>query len=273
MRIKQIYVSPGLKAFADRMYQKYDLVPYTNPNEPAIIYGVFKASPTILQKHKSMAVILWAGTDVLRLLEAYRSPVWHSSTVFRNIAEFPNYFHVCRSNILKRDFDELRMQYRFVRVSPVIPENFPLSPLGFDVYCYGAEKKPEVYGGDWIEQLKIDFPHIRFRGNCLEHETFVPYSQMYNVYKQCFMGLRLTKHDGLPNTVLELALMGRRCVYNDDLPGSIPYQTYEDVKAAIEQEYVKIHQRGDEQIRAQTVDMLHITNDWLQTEWYEGKQC
>ncbi len=262
-------MSPGLSNFADRMYQKFELKPYTNPNEPAIIYGVFRASPLILERHKSMAIILWAGTDTLRLLESYSNETWHSSAQFRSIAEFPNYYHICRSNWLKRDFDELRMQYRFVRVSPVITENFSLAPLGNDVYCYGVEKKPGIYGGEWVERLKRDLPHIRFRGNCLDHETHVSYDQMCDVYKQCFMGLRLTKHDGLPNTVLEMGLMGRRCVYNDDLPGSISYKNYEDVRNAVEQEYTKIHQRGDESVRLQILDMLNITNDWLHTEWYE----
>jgi hypothetical protein len=149
MRIKQIYVSKCLDHFRERMYQKYDLVPYTDPYSPAIFYGGFPTVvSSIIPSHKSIAVVLWAGTDALKLLQAYKQPSWKYSSPYKRMLGFTNCFHICRSNWLKEDFDCIRMQYRFLPVSPVLPEQFFLTPLGRDVYCYGAVRKPKVYGGN-----------------------------------------------------------------------------------------------------------------------------
>ena len=269
MRIKQIYTSPGLSNFEDRIQKRYDLTGYTNPNEPAIFYGCFSASPPMILSHKSLAIVLWAGTDVLRLLKAFAEPDWGQTSKYKEIARRSSIHHICRSKCIKDDFDSVGLKYHFLRVSPVLPWNFQCSKLGPDIYCYGSARKPEKYGGEIIERLKKDFPRINFRDRCLEHETQISYEDMRKEYEKCFLGLRLTMHDGLPNTVLEMGLMGRNCIFNGDLPNALPYETYEDIKKIILQEQTKVGTMGNQNLTEEIRDMLAIGEDWLYTKYYE----
>lgn len=269
MRIRQIYTSPGVADFEARIQKRYNLIPYTNPKEPAIFYGCFSAAPPTILAHKSLAIVLWAGTDVLRLLKAFAKPDWGQTKHYKEIAKRSNIHHICRSKCLQNDFDSVGLKYHFLRVSPVISEYFQNTVLGSDIYCYGAARKPEKYGGEIIERLKVDFPGIKFRDHCLQHETYLPYEKIYKIYQKCFLGLRFTQHDGLPNTVLEMGLMGRNCIFNGDLPNSLSYETYEDIKKLIIQEYNKIGKTGDEVISQKTRELLDIGEDWLDTDWYK----
>ena len=268
MRIAQLYISPGVQTFGDRLKEKYSLRDYTDKDSPAIFYGAFSASPPKILAHRSLAVILWAGTDVLRLLKAFREPDWGQTKKYKLIASKPNIHHICRSACLQEDFDSIGLKYHFLRVSPVLPEYFSVKPLGPDIYCYGVDRKPEKYGGEIIDRLKADFPLINFRSNCLEHETYQDYSQMQKIYRRCFLALRLTQHDGLPNTVLEMGLCGRKCVYNGDLPNALPYRNYQEIKRHIQVEHEKVGSPGDKVISQRIREMLDIPEDWLDTEFY-----
>ena len=81
-------------------------------------------------------------------------------------------------------------------------------------------------------------------------------------YKSCFIGLRLTTHDGLPNTICELGLMGRRCIYNGQLPHSIPYSNADDIVESIEREF-KSRNEDNTLIANDMYDYLNIGDDWL----------
>jgi len=269
MRIKQLYTSPGVQTFGDRLRKKYNLREYNDKNSPAIFYGAFSASPPKILAHKSLAVVLWAGTDVLRLLKAFQESDWGQTKKYKLIASRKNIHHICRSAQLQRDFDSIGLKYHFVRVSPVLPEYFQVTSLGREIYCYGYDRKPEKYGGELIEKLKTDFPYITFRSHCLEHETYRTYSQMQEVYNRCFIALRLTAHDGLPNTVLEMGLCGRKCVFNGDLPNALPYKNYKDIKKHVFSEYNKVGGPGDTAVSVKIRDLLNISEDWLDTEFYE----
>ena len=88
------------------------------------------------------------------------------------------------------------------------------------------------------------------------------------MYRRCFIGMRLTEHDGLAHTVTELGLMGRRCVWNGGSPNAIPYKNVDDVVVAIEaeRECLPDPEMVAEEMRA----YLDIGTDWLDTEWYDG---
>jgi hypothetical protein len=46
--------------------------------------------------------------------------------------------------------------------------------------------------------------------------------KLFEIYRNCFLNLRLTTFDGCPNTNLEMGLMGRKSVFNGKgVPGSI----------------------------------------------------
>lgn len=268
MRICQLYTSPGMSpSFAERMQKKYGLQEYRDRNQPAIFYGFFSAAPPVVAAHKSIGVILWAGTDALRLVSLRKGEKIPRREIVEKVLEMNNVYHICRSECIRRDFEFCKLPYKFVRVSPTYPWLFSPKPLGPSIYCYGQKFKPEKYGAEKVQRLREIFPGITFLSKDLINEP-IPYERMHLFYTQCFLGLRLTKHDGLPNSVLEMGLMGRKSVYNGDIPGSIPYNSFDDIVDTIKEERKKIGCPGSLKISNRIRDMLNISDDWLDTDFY-----
>ena len=92
-------------------------------------------------------------------------------------------------------------------------------------------------------------------------------SQLVDVYKKCFIGLRLTKHDGLSNTVVELGLSGRRCVWNGGSPNAVRWSTVDSVVEAIKAEQLLV---GVENVglHDQMLEFLALPPGWNTAEVY-----
>ena len=59
---------------------------------------------------------------------------------------------------------------------------------------------------------------------------------MNKVYRHCYLGLRLTPHDGVSYQVIELGLMGIKTIHNGDAPSALNYSNMNDVKKFIKKE-------------------------------------
>ena len=270
MRINQIWTATSLRHFDWRMKKKYGLVQYNTDTDPAIFYGLFSSTIPVLQAHKSSVVIIWAGTDaqMLRGWRLHGKPFAKCQQVDR-ILQRSNVYHICRSRQLAKDLDLCGLPYRFERVSPVLVGQFEVGPLGPCVYSYGSDRCREKYGGHIVDELKVRFPNVKF----LSYDPVnivVPYDCIANVYSRCFLNLRLTKHDGFPNSVLEMGLMGRPSVFNGDIPGAIPWRSTEDVASAIDAHVSNVGCCGDTQLSDSIRNELSISDDWLDTDMYGG---
>jgi hypothetical protein len=62
-------------------------------------------------------------------------------------------------------------------------------------------------------------------------------NELKNIYKRCFLNLRLTTFDGTPHTNVEMGLMGRRSIFNGTLPHSIGWSGVDDICQNIMKEY------------------------------------
>ena len=91
---------------------------------------------------------------------------------------------------------------------------------------------------------------------------------MPEIYKSSFIGLRLTPHDGLPETVLEMGMMGRRCVWNGDFPGCYRWETEQDIIDAILKERENIGKTNYKLVE-DINNYMEQGNDWLKTKYYE----
>jgi hypothetical protein len=89
------------------------------------------------------------------------------------------------------------------------------------------------------------------------------------IYKQCFCGLRLTRHDGLSNTVVELGLMGRRCFWNGGSPNQITWSENK-VDAIVKRLYEerKLVGKVNTEVATATKNWLDIGEEWLDTSFY-----
>lgn len=69
----------------------------------------------------------------------------------------------------------------------------------------------------------------------VKEAIYVSPDKVKKLYEKCFIGLRLTKHDGNSNTVQELGLHGIKCCYNGDPnnPSVIEWNSADDVIKSI----------------------------------------
>ena len=156
---------------------------------------------------------------------------------------------------------------------------------GNSIYYYTSLLQPDKYGGSIFniiyEKLKHKYNFIIGTGkeqeqykkkyyrsyNFLNHAKY--YSNMIDTYKKCFIGLRLTLHDGNANTVQELGMCGIKCFYNGDplLKNTITWKKAEDIIKNIEKESITIGKIDDE-TSINVKDYLKPNNQWLDIRNY-----
>ena len=109
------------------------------------------------------------------------------------------------------------------------PSNFNISPLGKSVFCYVPYKRDKFYGIDKIKAVAKQLPTTNFIlaryghkkkpfTNCSTYPLLnVP--GMLKLYRASFCSIRPTRHDGFPQSIAELGLMGRNTgwIYESDM--------------------------------------------------------
>ena len=228
MKIKQCYSAFG--HFGNQLRKKYGLTPYKNKKEPVLFYGCYgtQIEKKLLQ-HESDAVVLWSGSDSSWFI--------NQPKLVERVKSNPKIKHIAWSKWIAEDLDKVGIPYKFIPLTTHKNDDIYPKALGRSIYVY----KPysSLYGGDFYRQIKkklnkqFDFIEAR------NHHVFNR-KELLDVYSKCFMALRMTKHDGLSHTVVEMGLMGRRVVWNGTTPNAINYETVDDVIEAILQEYKKV---------------------------------
>lgn len=264
MKIEQAFI--GNKNFIKPFLTKYGLASYRSDNEPVVFFGLYPMKHlNYVISHKTTVVIIWAGSDILQLNE-------HNVEHFRS----PNIHHIAISSFIADDLKRWNLKYINLPVTPHDYSMFAHCPLGPDLYTYTftpkqCKERSQTYGYNLIEQIQARLPHIKIHMyNC----KTLGRDNIINIYKQCFMGLRFTKHDGLSNTVVELGLMGRKVLWNGTCPNSINYTTIDDIVSKIEAEQHRIKQRmytstNVSAISAEMQKFITLPANWLTTEFYQ----
>uniref|UniRef100_A0A6M3KYM9 Uncharacterized protein n=1 Tax=viral metagenome TaxID=1070528 RepID=A0A6M3KYM9_9ZZZZ len=266
MRIKQMIC--GLANFKTRIANKYGFVPYTTPDEPAVAFGVYHQTTIDKILHSNeLTIIVWAGTDVYDF--CFRPHVLD----YTGITQKKNVRHVAISKWISNDLSKCGIPHICLPVNVVSIDKgkFKPVPLGTKIYCYSFALRPNLYGRAVIDAVKKKLSDIEFIDiNNPTNTANLPFAsdKMSEVYKQCFIGLRPTVHDGCSNTVVELGLMGRRCIHNGWLPGSIPWNRVDDIVRNIREEQKKIGSINN-LLAKQTVKYIDVPDDWLYTDFWK----
>lgn len=212
--IAQVRVSPAIPLYKERFQKRYGLAEYSNPNLPAFFFGLYGQTDfDALNQHRSHAVVIWTGSDILCARQAAEQH--GTKLVFGG-----GVYHVAISQFIANDLDALGLKYVRLPFCCVDESKFQPTPRGKAVYCLLPEHSDEKYGGPLLREIMAKMPGTEFivvNG----HDQFGP-EQMTEIYAKCGVGLRLTKHDGLSNTVVEMGLMGRMVLWGGDTPNARP---------------------------------------------------
>lgn len=225
----QCHISTSLPFYRDRFRQQHGLGFYSNPFMPTVFFGCYSSEDWFrLAYHRGLAVLVWAGSDILQVLKNPGREVFSA-------ARQSNVRHVAISDYMAADLDQLGLPYTRLPLCCVDQRAFsPVARQSADgVFVFLPRGDEAKYGGEVVSEAMRLAPEFRW----VIHDTRDANADaMREKYGRCFVGVRPLAHDGLSNTVVELGLMGRRCVWNGGSPNAIPWQTAADIVAAIRHE-------------------------------------
>jgi hypothetical protein len=216
----QAHISQSLEGLEHGLIEKYGLLPY-NGSTDAVFFGMYRQEDfnKIISHHHSNTAIVWFGSDALNLPFEWTDYIKQTT----NIAV---------SKQVQATLQQKGIYSIYRPINAVIPSYYANFPNGDNLFWYYGNA-PEFYGLELIDEIekRVPIPIVRVGYNELNK------TEIINVYKQCFLNLRLTPHDGCPNTNIEMGLMGRKSIYNGDLPCSIKWDSIDSICNTIETEY------------------------------------
>ena len=223
----QISVSDAVRNFKTKMVEKYNLNEYLDTNTPTVFFGMYNENDyKKFLRHTGQKIIIWCGTDALN---AKKNKHWWD--------ELKKTVNISMSSFIYKSLSFCGIDSNIV---PIVPTKTTLNvkPKGDNIYWYyNSDGKRDFYGGKIINQIKklTNYNIIEAKFNSFDND------KISEVYESCFLGLRLTNHDGLPNTVVEMGLMGRYCLHNGNTPNSIQYdsENINDIIKKIDDQFKK----------------------------------
>ena len=223
MNCDQACISKSLVGLTTNYRKKYKLKPYYDSVKPCAFIGMYRdVDFNRFIKHRSDRILIFAGSDALNLNPDWVEPIKKRATVIYSISQY------VYDTLQSYGIDSVIKRY-----SATIATQWKNSPMGDSIYWYYGIGAETFYGSELIEQIEqqIDIPIIK------AHLGSFTKKQLHDIYSQCFINLRLTPHDGCPNSNLQMGLMGRKSIYNGDLPYSLKWDSVDDIVAHIKREY------------------------------------
>lgn len=249
-RVKQAYV--GARFFRNSFLHKWKLRPLWSNHLPALFFGCYYKQCHIAIRVKAPLIIVWIGSDALHAL---KHPDHYAPLLTRKDIN-----HIALSSMVSATLQKINLPHKVIPITPFTYQEFQPLPLGERVYFYGPLKSPELYGVPAFEKLlpsllKANIPYTWSSNHVYDRE------QMTEVYKHNFCNLRLTSHDGFPNTIVEMALMGRKSAWNGSAPGCTPWHSTDDLLNFIKTEMLR--KEPCLETREEMLDYINIGTDWL----------
>lgn len=255
--IFQYRVSSCLKTFENQFALNFNLKKYFNGHLPCLFFGCYNNDDVkAIKNHRDIRVILWGGSDT----DYSRSE--KTKNILNEIKDLTNTYHLAISNYIYKDLLHFGISSKKINLCF---KNFNLySPLkkGKCIYFYTSLVNTELYGCPEFQKvyelLKNKYTFIITTSNrktiesvkersiklypFLKEAVHVNQDKLKKIYNKCFIGLRLTRHDGNSNTVQELGLHGIKCCYNGDPnnPSVIQWSSIDDIISSINKEFLNV---------------------------------
>ena len=222
--VKQGYVCKGLHSLYSRFMKHFDFQPLVSVDEPCVFFGVYDDNDlTVLNAHKGVKFIIWGGEDA-------NPENGQSKATLQEVRCLHNVVHLAISQCLYHRLSEQNLSPIYVDFNMVDTSLFypiPKSELGKSIYIFNGQipGREHIYGKNIYETVKLILPQYQY---ILSNQNSVPYESMPDIYKKCFIVLRLTSRDGNANSVQECEAMGIPVVHNQSDCG-LKWETSEDV--------------------------------------------
>jgi hypothetical protein len=256
-KIEQLYLSANLYKYKDdnRIHSCHKLNDYKDIYKPSFFYGIAKEEDiNAVLNHKGKKYIIFSGGDIDLLYHInkntrYTNTRWNFLKKLHNLDEI---YYIPRSEFMINDMKLLNYKYTYYPFYGDAYSTYNVLPKGNKIYFYTyPDYQKYLYGHSIIEEIKKQKPEYEFiqlthhksylqnKEYCDENNisTCESNDELIKKYQQCFIAIRLTNHDGIANSVLELGSLGIKTIYNDiKCPASLPYSSIDDIINHIENE-------------------------------------
>lgn len=194
--------------------------------------------------------IQWVGTDILQM----KGLPWEiHQTLVKELNKMD--YHFCNSTWLQEELEQMGIKAK-VNYCPIYqPERFQVKPLPerFTVGIYHSDTN-DMHNFDFLLDVARAMPDVEFRffGPAktepkVENIELLGWQEdITKVIEQCSINLRITVHDGFPQTPIHFMLMGRKVITNVRMPYSehidmqVTPQNWIDAKADLIQYIRKV---------------------------------
>jgi hypothetical protein len=285
MKIEQLDCKWSRDFFMPRLQKKYQLGDFKDRQKPVIFFGCYgRLLKLSIMGCKNLVVIVWSGSDSQRL---------HEDTNFVNhcIKNKNRIFHIAHSHWIQTDLKHWGLEYIDRVVLPQDLGRFNYEPeVGNVVYHYGSSDREWYYGTHLMKKLrtKWEAPRSKPKVFITKHLAY-NHNELYEIYKRSFLGVRLTEHDNMALSCIELGLMGRKSIFNGNIPCAIPYpgpkyEKYdpetkyrwvfqnESLLPHIERMILEEYQKSptpDKILAEEMREFVYDDHEWIDTKFYE----
>lgn len=256
----------------------------SDSNEPVVVFGCYGGGTKAdIQNHRGLCVIVWSGSDSVRLHERPDFVRYCKDNKHR-------IFHIAHSHWIQTDLKHWGLEYIDRVVIPLNLDSYVFEEQASDmVYHYGTHQREWYYGTHLMKKIRTRWhPNKNFPFVFITTQDGYNKTELYEIYKQSFVGVRLTEHDNMAMSVVEMGLMGRRSIFNGNVPCAIPYPCapYNRYEPLTRRQWVWqdeslmgivsgmiLEYRGTEPDKLLAEEMREFVSDnedWLNTEFYEG---
>jgi hypothetical protein len=202
-----LYVSDALEHLKER-FQRFYLKNDYHYSDICLFFGMYSGKDIeILRRHRGYKFLIWGGTDCNW---NYREQV-NRLEIIKNI---PDLYHIAISKDIQERLRLKNIESIFLELDLVDKELFkPISEKGDSVFIYNGFTKGNeyIYGKKVYMEVVKRLPEFKF---IYSNQLNLPHEEMPKVYAKCFIGLRLTEHDGNANMVQEMMAMNIPVVHN-----------------------------------------------------------
>ena len=260
--IKQLKISNEVRHIKNRFMDVYNLSDYyvndDKNNLKTAYYGVYNLEDLeYIQNDKNTKYIIFSGIDV--------------DIIFCD-SKLKRMFNKIRNKMLISISDNIYCRLKYYGYNEITSIHFDITDknifkkqnkFGNSVFIYnGFYGKINDENKIIIEELTKINPQFDY---IYSKDLNISYEEMVNIYKQCFICLRLTITDGRPTMVKEIENMGMPLIHNHSEYG-IKWNNINDIENIIKQQYyekqnndIKIEKQNND-IKIEKKEMLKINH-------------